>query len=82
MQGPFFHPARLAVFREPQLPVRRYRDQRGAITWITNPGTKVQKATCLEDSRTAMTIIPYISISAATLWSQSELGLVIAGFHS
>ena len=64
MREPSFHPARLAVFREHQLSAMGPRDQGGAITWImltTDPGAKLQRATCLEDSITAITIF-YMSI--------------------
>lgn len=60
-----FHPARLAVFREPQHSAVGLRNQGGAIVWImtiVDPGAKLQGATCLEDSITAVTIINYSSI--------------------
>lgn len=62
MLGSSFHSARLAVFGDPQLPTMGLRDQGGATMWIrltTDPRARLQRATCLEDSITAITIISY-----------------------
>ena len=60
------HPARLAVFREPQHSAVGLRSQGGAVNmWVmltaADPG-KLQGATCLEDSITVVTRINYISM--------------------
>lgn len=62
-----FHPARLAVFREPQHSAVGLRNQGGAVNmWVTltaaDLGAKLPGATCLEDSITVVTVINYSSI--------------------